>query len=149
MTRSWGIKFSRPSNKQLNNSHESNHQEPAPLPKAIGSFNVDTSAPRLTGFVDASFGSDLRKRRSITGFAFTFSGGAIAHGSKTQTLAAGSSTEAEFTAAHDAAKVAKHLRCASRDLGYPQDGPTEMRIDNEAALKITNNNQAPTIQTRQ
>ena len=33
-------------------------------------------------------------------------------------------------------------------MGYPQDGPTEIHIDDEAALKIINDNQAPTIRTR-
>ena len=148
ITRSWGIKFTRPTNKQLDDLPESNYQEPPPLPKALGDFDVDISAPRLIGFVDASFGSDLRKRRSITGFVFTFAGGAVAYRSKTQTLTASSSTEAEFIAAYDAAKTCKYLRYVLRDLGYPQEGPTEIYIDNEAALKIINDNQAPTIRTR-
>ena len=80
MTRNWGIKHSRPADKQLDGLSEPNHQAPAPLPEALGEFNVDTSLPKLIGFVDTSFGSELRKRRSITGcIFFTFSGGAAEH----------------------------------------------------------------------
>ena len=77
--------------------------------EALGEFNVDASLPKLIGFVDGSFGSELQKRRSIAGCVLTFSGGANAHRSETQTLTAGGSTKAEFIAACDAAKTAKHL----------------------------------------
>ena len=101
----------------------------------------------MTGFLDASHGSDLGKRRSITGFVFTHAGGAVSHKSKTQTSTAGSSTEAEFIAAHDAGKTARRLRFALQELGFPQEGPTEIHIDNQAALQIMNDNQCPTVRT--
>ena len=50
----------------------------------------------------------LEKRRSTTGFVFTFIGGAIIYKSKAQSIATGtgSSAKAEFIAAHTAAKIA-------------------------------------------
>ena len=56
--------------------------------------------------------------------------------------------EAEFIATYDGAKTAKYLRYVLKDLRYKQVGRTEIHIDNLAALKIINDNQAPTIRTR-
>ena len=63
-------------------------------------------------FVDASHGSELQKRGSITGCVFfIFSEGSITHKSATQTVTASGSTEAEFTAAFTAAKTALSEIC--------------------------------------
>ena len=58
---------------------------------------IDINQPLLIGFVDAAHAKDLQKRRSTTGVVITFCGGAIVWKSKTQSLTAGSSTEAEFS----------------------------------------------------
>ena len=65
--------------------------------------------------------------------------------SKTQTLTASSSTKAKFIAAHDAAKTAEHPRHVPQDLGCTKDGPIKIHIDDKAALKIINDDQAPTV----
>ena len=100
IAKSWGTTFARPEDKQLPCSPDSDCQEPASLPKAVGEFDVDINQPRLMGFVDASCGSDLGKRRFVTGFVFTHAGAAISHKSKTQTPTAGGSTEAESSLLH-------------------------------------------------
>ena len=141
IAKSWGIKFARP-------EPDSDCQEPAPSPDAVGEFDIDINQPRLMGFVDVSCGNDLRKRRSITGFVFTHVGGAVSCESKTQTLTASSHAEAEFIAACDAGKTARCLRFTLQELGFPQEGPTEIHVDNQAALQITNDNQCPTVRTR-
>ena len=51
------------------------------------------------GFVDLDFVGDLDKRRSISGYVFTFAGGAISWMSKIQDTVALSTTEAEYIAA--------------------------------------------------
>ena len=61
--------------------------------------------------------------------AFMFAGGAVACRSKTQTLCATSSTEAEFYAAVTAAKVALCLRSVLTELGFPQQSPTNLFED--------------------
>ncbi len=93
---------------------------------------------RLTGYVDAAHANDLRSRRSTTGYAFMLSGGVIAYRSKTQSITATSSTEAEFIAAVSAAKVAKYLRAILRELGFSQDAPTNLYEDNASAIKMVN-----------
>ena len=148
MTKSWGIKCRRPKDKFSNDLPDSNHQEPTPLPWAIEEFNIDISQPKMIGHADASCGSELRKRKSITGCVFTFSGGTMACESKTQTITASGSAEAEFVAAFTAAGAAQHPRFVLQELGFPQQGLTEIHINNQAALQIIDGNQAPTIRTR-
>ena len=63
--------------------------------------------------------------------ASIFFGGAIIYQSKTQTLTAGSSTEAEFIAAVTAAKLTRYLRCILKQLGQEQTEPTDIYIDNQ------------------
>ena len=95
-------------------------------------------ALQLLGFVDAAHANDLRNRRSTTGYAFLLSGGVVAYRSKTQTVTATSSTEAEFIAAVAAAKSAKYLRSILFDLGYIQETPTPIYVDNISAIQIIN-----------
>ena len=101
----------------------------------------------LVGFVDAAHAVDLKTRRSVTGFVFCLAGGAIAYKSKLQSVVATSSTEAEFYAAVHAAKTAKYLRSVLLELGFPQDGPTLLYNDNEAAIAMINENK-PTPRAR-
>ena len=67
---------------------------------------------------------------------------------KTQSLTTGSSTEAEFVAAHLAGKIACYLRFLLKGLGYEQPNPTPIYIDNLPALQMINNNPSPTERTR-
>ena len=75
-------------------------------------------------------------------------GGSIVYKTKTQSLTACSSTEAEFIAAYDAAKAVRYIRSILQELNFLEEGPTKIYIDNESALKIINDNQAPTARTR-
>ena len=105
---------------------------------------VDINCPILLGFTDAAHGNDLRKRRSTTGVVFTFCGGAIVWKSKTQSLTAGSSTEAEFFAAYEAGKICCFLQMVLKQLGYVQASPTIIHINNMSALQMINENTDPT-----
>ena len=64
--------------------------------ESLPTFPVDVNQPKLMAFVDAVYANEQRKRRSTTGFVFTYCGGAIVYRSKTQSITAISSTEAEF-----------------------------------------------------
>ena len=147
-TRLWEIKCRRPVGKFSNDLPRSNCQTPAPPPDTVGEFHVNTSQPKLTGFVDASCGSELRKQGSIEGCVCTFSGGTFAHKVKTLAAAISGSKEAKFLAAFTAAKAAQHLRSILQELGLPQDGPREDHADNQAAPQMTNDNQAPNKRSR-
>ena len=147
-TAEWGIRFRR--SKQLNHPEfQPSKWYNIPVENIDNKFfDVNINQPILTGFVDAAHANDLRKRRSTTGLVFTFCGGAVVYKSKTQSLTAGSSTEAEFIAAHTAAKIAKYLQMILKQLGYEQKQPTPIHIDNMSALQIINNNTSPTERTR-
>ena len=110
----------------------------------LKTFEIDINTAQLKGFVDAAHANDLRKRRSTTGLVFTFMGGPVVYQSRTQTVTAGSSTEAEFFAAYSAGKVARYLRAILKELGFEQTEPTPIYIDNEPALRIINDNSSPT-----
>jgi hypothetical protein len=107
-------------------------------PTTLPSFPRLLDPLQLTGYVDASHANDLRLRRSTTGYVFTLAGGAIAYCSKTQSITATNSTEAEFIAAVAAAKVAKYLRFILSQLGFPQHSPTTLYGDNESTIKMVN-----------
>ena len=102
---------------------------------------------QLVGYVDAAHATDLKTRRSVTGYVFTMAGGAIAYKSKLQPTVATSSTEAEFCAAVVAAKVAKYLRSVLKELGYAQSTPTPLYEDNQAAIAMINERR-PTPRSR-
>ena len=76
------------------------------------------SRPKLIAYVDASYANNPRKRRSTTGFVFTYCGGAIVYRSKTQSITALSSTEAEFLVAVSCAKIAPYLQSILEELGH-------------------------------
>jgi hypothetical protein len=84
-----------------------------PLPQP----NIDLSLPQfpkidlhqLVGYLDAAHATNLETPRSVTGYAYYYTGGTIAFKSKLQTTVATSSTEAEFVATGSAAKVAKYV----------------------------------------
>ena len=86
--------------------------------ESLSAFPVDINHSKLLAFVDAAYANNQRKRRSTTGFVFTYCGGAIVYRSKTQSVAAISSTEAEFLAAVSCAKIALYLRSILFELGF-------------------------------
>ena len=105
-TKHWGIIF-----------HKTNIDDTLP-PLDFKFINPDNTLPtfpknshssELTGYIDAAYGTDLKTRRSITGYSFTMCGGCISYCCKTQTITATSSTEAKLFAAVTAAKHAKYL----------------------------------------
>ena len=101
-------------------------------------FPAPLSDLELRAYTDAAHANDLRNRRSQTGYAITLCGGVIAYRSKTQTVTATSSTEAEFVAAVSTAKTVRYLRAVMKDLGFPMESPTPIYEDNMAAIKIVN-----------
>ena len=109
-------------------------------------FDININSAQLKGFVDAAHANDLRKRRSTTRIVFTFMGGPVVYQSRTQSVTAGSFAEAEFFAAYSAGKVARYLSAILRELGFEQQGPTPIYIDNKPALRIINDNSTPTEQ---
>ena len=146
-TKDWGIQFSRPC---VSNDPELSKSEPPQAIRQVDklpSYPESISQGKLIGFVDAAYANDLEKRRSTTGYVFTYSGGAIVYRSKTQSLTALSSTEAEFIAAVTASKTAKYIRSVLAELGFEQAGPTPIYEDNKPTIDIVSSRK-PTERTR-
>lgn len=93
----------------------------------------------LIGFTDADFARDIDTRRSTTGYVFMLGNGAITWKSKRQKTVALSTTEAEYMAACDGAREAVWLRQLMKDVGYEQERPTTMNIDNQSAILLIKN----------
>jgi Reverse transcriptase (RNA-dependent DNA polymerase) len=93
---------------------------------------------QLIAFADAAHGTDLNTRRSISGISCMMAGAAVVFKSKTQSIAATSSTEAEFICAVHTAKIVKYLRSILHELGFTQSLPTPIYEDNRAAIDMIN-----------
>jgi hypothetical protein len=133
-TSTWGLRF-----------HRTSPVDSLP-PSTPYNLTFDPSLPpfpscdpfALTGFVDAAHANDLRNCRSTTGWTFLLANACIAYKSKTQTVTATSSTEAEFVAAVSAAKCARYLRSILTELGFAPSAPTTLFEDNASAIQIIN-----------
>ena len=92
----------------------------------------------VVGYVDSDYAGDLDKRRSISGYIFTMCGGAISWKASLQSIAALSTTEAEYIAATEGVKEATWLRGLAIELGIPQSG-TVVHSDSQSAIHLTKN----------
>ena len=134
-TRHWGLQFYRPSPRSdLPPSNFAHLHEDPTLPVFPGIASPFT----LEAYVDAAHANDLKTRRSTTGYAIHLCGAAIAYRTKTQSVTATSSTEAEFIAAVSTAKTVKYLRSVLYELGFKQHAPTIIREDNASAINMVN-----------
>lgn len=89
----------------------------------------------LIGFTDADWCS-LPHRHSISGYVFTFSGGAVSWRSRKQPIISLSSTEAEYVAASEAGRELLWLRYLIGELTHPLQKATPLRCDNQSAIAI-------------
>ena len=64
----------------------------------------------VKGYVDASFDTDPDDSKSQTGYVFTLNGGAVSWCGSKQSVVAGSTCEAEYIAASEAANEGVHIR---------------------------------------
>jgi deoxyuridine 5'-triphosphate nucleotidohydrolase len=106
-----------------------------------------TNENQLHGYVDSDWGTNTPRRNSLTGMVIMYAGGAIGYKTKFQTVIAHSSTEAEFVAACDTAKLILFYRSLMEDVGIPQTDATVLYEDNSGALLMANAQQ-PTRRTR-
>jgi hypothetical protein len=90
------------------------------------------------GFVDADFSGDLDKRRSTTGYVFTYGGGPISWRSVLQTDTALSTTEAEYMALTEASKEAMWLSGLVKKFGLTQNSMV-VRCDSQSAICLAKN----------
>ena len=102
---------------------------------------------RALGGADIDWAGDTKHRKSVSGMTVIYGGVVIAYKSKCQRTIAQSSTEAEFAAACDAAKLILHIRSILDEIKVPQNAATMLFEDNQGALMMANAGQ-PTRRTR-
>ncbi|KAK3011604.1 hypothetical protein RJ639_011011 [Escallonia herrerae] len=84
------------------------------------------------------YAGNLDKKRSLTGYIFTFSSCMISWKATLQTIVALSSTEAEYIAATEAVKEAIWLKGLVGDLGLKHESST-VYCDSQSAIHLTKN----------
>ena len=142
-TKDWGIMYQRVSPLENLPSVPFDWLQPDPSLPAFPQFARD----ELIGFLDAAHATELKSRRSVTGYLVLFCCAAIAWKSRVQSVVATSSTEAEFYAAVSCAKVVKYLRYVLGELQALRDGATRLLVDNQAAIAMINESR-PTPRAR-
>ena len=121
---------------------------PLSLPQdAVDPTIYEPDPHTIYGHVDSDWATDIRHRRSVTGIHFKLAGAVIAYKTRVQPTVALSSTEAEFSAAADAGRMALRLRHILDELQVEQRHATMIYEDNMGALHMSNASK-PTKGTR-
>jgi hypothetical protein len=93
----------------------------------------------IEGFTDSDYAGDRVDRKSTTGTAFFMDKSLISWTSQKQPLIAISSTEAEYIALAEGTKDAVWLRRFAEELGFIQENPTKINVDNTSTIKLAHN----------
>ncbi|XP_071925747.1 secreted RxLR effector protein 161-like [Coffea arabica] len=91
------------------------------------------------GFSDSDWAGCADDMRSTSGYCFIFGSGIFSWCSKKQDVIAQSTAEAEYVAAAAAVNQALWIRKLMTDLHMKQEDCTQIFVDNEAAISISNN----------
>ena len=94
---------------------------------------------KFHGFSDSDWGGSIDDMRSTTGFCFSFGSGMFSWCSRKQEIIAQSTAEAEYVAATAAVNQALWFRKLLTDLHMEQEESTQIFVDNQAAISISNN----------
>jgi len=94
---------------------------------------------KLYGFSDSDWAGSLDDMRSTSGYCFNLGSGVFSWCSKKQEIVAQSTAEAEFIAATTAVNQALWLKKILSDLSMEEREPTEISVDNQAAIAISHN----------
>ena len=92
----------------------------------------------VVGYCDSDYAGDLDKRRSTTGYLFTFAKAPVSWKSTLQSTVALSTTEAEYMAIIEAVKEAIWLHGILKDLGVDHKH-LEVYSDSQSAIHLAKN----------
>ena len=101
--------------------------------KGMSASWAPTIGNTFEGTADASF----EVPRSTSGYEFSTAGAAFSWGMKKQSSTALHTAQAEIMAASLACCEAVHQREFHEEVGFPQKGPTILRMDNSAAIDMS------------
>ncbi|MCO5603389.1 hypothetical protein L7F22_057539 [Adiantum nelumboides] len=92
----------------------------------------------VVGYTDVDYAGDLDKRRSTSGYLYTFVGGVISWFSRLQSCTTLSTIEAVYVAASNACKEAIWLTRLVGDLGIVDEVPV-LHCDSQSAIQMARN----------
>lgn len=90
----------------------------------------------LIGYTDADWAGDVSTRKSTSGYAFCYGGGAVSWASRKQACVTLSSMESEYVALSEASQELIWLRGLLEEMGDRQEEPTRMLEDNQSCIKF-------------
>ena len=92
----------------------------------------------INGYIGASFDTDPNDSKLQTGYVFILNGGAVSWCSSKQSVVAGSTWEAEYIAASEAANEGVWMKEFISDLGVmpSASGPMKIFCDNTGAIAL-------------
>ena len=96
--------------------------------------------------VDSDYANNTTNRRSVTGTAIKIAAGAVFDKTNFQNTIALSSTEAEFIAAYDAARVILYIRSILDEINILQDKVTTLYENIQGALLMPTQINQPNVQ---
>ncbi|XP_021288354.1 uncharacterized protein LOC110419580 [Herrania umbratica] len=91
-----------------------------------------TCSYHLCGYSDNDWARNLDDSKSTSGFVFSFGNGVFPWNSKKQEVVAQSTTDVEYISVAMATNHAVWLRKTLLDLGFVQEGPTDLWVDNSS-----------------
>ncbi|CAI7885822.1 unnamed protein product [Closterium sp. NIES-53] len=94
----------------------------------------------LRGYTDSDYANE-EGRHSVGGYVFTLGGAAVSWKTKRQTVIATYTAEAEYIALFEGAREATYLRRLCEDLGFRQQDPTVIFVDNQSAIALATGEQ--------
>ena len=94
---------------------------------------------KLYGFSDADWASDVNMRKSTSGYICRIGGATIVWKSKRQSIAALSSTEAEYVALSSATQDIVWLRSLLAAMGLEQKEATKLHEDIQGSISLSKN----------
>lgn len=92
--------------------------------------------PRLVGFTDSDWASDLDDRKSIAGYVFSLSSGPITWSFKNQSVISLSSAKTKYQVVIRASQEVMWLRQILSKFGFEQQLPTTLWCDNQSAIQL-------------
>ena len=93
---------------------------------------------KIKSFCDANFAADLDKRRSLTGYVFTFGGNVVSWKSTLQYIVVLSTMEAEYVALTEAIKQGIRLKGITNELGI-SGNLVKLFCDSQSAISLSKN----------
>ncbi|MCF8701902.1 DDE-type integrase/transposase/recombinase, partial [Corynebacterium sp. MC-10] len=105
----------------------------------FGLFYSTSNDYKLVGYSDSDWAGDIDDRKSTTGFVFFMGDTAFTWMSKKQPIVTLSTCEAEYVAATSCVCHAIWMRSLLKELGWPQEDPTTICVDNKSALALAKN----------